>query len=218
MADTVTMAAIWQHGPDGIVAAGDAVRIDGGRLRQVLAVPTVACVEKGQDISLPLLERGVLVRLSTNSAFADGDLGEALVDAVIARGWLDPARRDDVVLVLHEALANAVIHGNLGVMGGNATSPEEFRLQGELIARRLGDPAYGRLPITVMALLGQTDLEITVQDCGEGFVREEDGQPWRIPPEAKCGRGLGLMQASSDDLRYEDRGRRLVVTYGKAAG
>ena len=211
-------ATIWQNGGDGSFPCPDGVPIDGENLRRALAVPTVACVEIGQDTSFPHFDMGLVVRLSSVTAFEDGDLGSVFVDSLIARNWLLPERRDHAVLAMHEALANAVIHGNLGIEGGNATTIDDFREQGLLISRRIGDPAFSQLAVTLMAVADHHGVEISIQDCGNGFskdLNDDDVGVAQISPLAKKGRGMGLMRSSSDGVRYEDNGRRVVLFYAK---
>ena len=58
-------------------------------------------------------------------------------------------------------------------------------------------------------------------DQGEGFdvagalhrLENEEPDPWR-----PSGRGLFLMRAFVDEMRYEDRGRRLTLTLHRSSG
>ena len=212
------LATIWQKGGDGAVPLSDEISIEGELLRRALAAPTIACIEKGQDDIIPHPQDGLAVRLSSISFFEDDGVPSIFVDSLIDRQWLSAKRRDDAILVLHEALANAIIHGNFGIEGGNATDPDSFREQGLLITRRLTDPDYGHLPVTLSARLIDQGLEISVQNCGEGFTPNFDLDLHAIAmisPLAKKGRGLGLMQDSSDGIRYEDRGCRLVIFFSR---
>jgi len=195
----------------------ETVRIDGEHLGIALASPTCVCTEIGLEPALPAIEKGLVLRLSSRTIFEGDDPGSDFIEAIINRTWLAQERRDSAQLAIHEALANAVIHGNFGISGGNATTPDAFREQGLLITSRLSDPAFSNLPVTLSAHVNSQGLEISVQDCGSGFsAAQSDYSGSDIPPSAKKGRGLSLMQASSDELRHEDNGRRVVLFFSNA--
>ena len=158
---------------------------------------------------------GLVVRLSCRAVFGAGDLAECFADALIERHWLANERRDQIMLALHEALANAVIHGNLGLGSGDVLDIQAFIAQGQTIERRLDDPAYGLLPITLIATPKDQGVVVSVQDSGSGFTAPPAiSDPNDMEPESKHGRGMGLMRVSSDGMHYEDQGRRVVLFFG----
>ena len=205
---TVTLWAMGSNGQSQEMILGET------GLRPALQEPTCICIEQGQDRTVPALEKGLLLRLSSRTIFASGDLGESFTDAMIDRHWLDAARRDHMILALHEALANAVIHGSLDISNNDVLDIQSFIQQGNAIENRIDDPVYGLMPITLTAQKVDTGLEVTIHDCGRGFIAEEC---WRNPddlaPELKHGRGMGLMQVSSDAMHYEDHGRKVVLLF-----
>jgi len=90
-------------------------------------------------------------------------------------------RDTDIELALREALANAIVHGNRE------------------------DPGQR---VAVICRCGTNgEVSITVQDEGEGF--DYDSVPDPTAPETRLratGRGIYLMKALMDDVRFEQRG------------
>lgn len=89
----------------------------------------------------------------------------------------------DVFLVMREALVNAVIHGS----GGD-----------------------GRKIVSCALRLEDGTLIMEIEDEGEGF-------DWRgclaesPDPNSDCGRGLGIMKEYCADVKFNDKGNRLVM-------
>jgi anti-sigma regulatory factor (Ser/Thr protein kinase) len=116
-----------------------------------------------------------------------------------------------LTLALHEALTNAVIHGNLEI-------PSALKDHGEgvfadAVAARCADPRYSGRVVDVVAEVDEAGVRWVVTDEGPGFDTEaallrleEEADPLR-----PYGRGLALMRAFVDGMRYEAGGRRLVL-------
>ena len=134
--------------------------------------------------SLPLLPAGtgqasqdLLLDLAIPSRpEALGDVRDRL-DAVLAPLGFDEAARDRIGLATHEAVMNAMVHGN----------------------RR--DPG---LPVGLRVLLDGGDLVIRVADLGPGFDPAAVADP--LLPENLLrpgGRGLLMMRALTDEVGHE---------------
>jgi serine/threonine-protein kinase RsbW len=88
-------------------------------------------------------------------------------------------------MAVHEALSNAVEHGNHS------------------------DPAK---QVTLTCHLQPHQLAITVDDEGEGFDPADVPDPTREENLLReGGRGIFLIQRYADECRFENRGRRLVL-------
>ncbi len=96
-----------------------------------------------------------------------------------------PKRREQIQLGLHEALVNAVRHGN-------SCDPSR-----SLRVRRIITPNW---------LIWQ------IQDEGKGFDFSE--RDFRLPSdiESENGRGLFLIHECFDDVRWSKKGRRLQLS------
>ena len=92
--------------------------------------------------------------------------------------------RERIELGLHEALINAVVHGNLN-------APEKF-----IRIRRIITPNW---------------LVWQIQDQGNGLNISQ--RNFRLPSEidAESGRGLFLIHECFDDVRWSNKGNRLQI-------
>ncbi len=92
--------------------------------------------------------------------------------------------RERIELGLHEALINAVVHGNLN-------APEKF-----IRIRRIITPNW---------------LVWQIQDQGNGINISQ--RNFRLPSEidAESGRGLFLIHECFDDVRWSNKGNRLQI-------
>jgi sigma-B regulation protein RsbU (phosphoserine phosphatase) len=192
--------------PDRVIAVLS--EVDDRTLADALRQPVTACVEAGTMTLLADFQGCLVLILTTANAFGI-DMGTLFADALIDRQLIDPERRDDVYLALHEALANGLMHGNLDLSSDGAESPDDFLRQAELMQERLLMADYGKRPIALACAVRGTMLEISVRDWGPGFTPPTDA----AEPKRLSGRGLYLMTAHSDALRYEERGRRVVLSY-----
>lgn len=113
------------------------------------------------------------------------------VRGILARCGFSEELRTDLEIALHEALANAMEHGNDG------------RARRRIFLRCYGGPRAGIL--------------IAVRDEGPGFDPDAVPDPReRDRRELAHGRGLFLMRELMDDVTFR-RGGREVVLY-RAAG
>ncbi len=106
-------------------------------------------------------------------------------------GYPDEVVRSVFPLVVDEAVTNAMEHGH----GWNSD-----------------------LVVEVEATLSPQGFRIVVQDQGPGFRRELVRDPLvdeNLSREG--GRGLFLMESLVDEVRYEDRGRRVILVGGDLA-
>lgn len=144
------------------------------------------------------------------------DWVEPTTDYLVARARQDesvPAERARrLMTALHEALTNAVIHGNLGISSELKERGDDTFLQ--TMAARCADPAFAGRIVDVQVSHDDEFARWTITDEGEGF--DADAVMHRLdrqgPDAAMCsGRGLMLIRAFTDEMRYEDRGRRLIL-------
>jgi CheY-like chemotaxis protein len=133
-------------------------------------------------------------------------LQQALADA-----WnLDRTDRLRIGTALEEALLNALYHGNLGVRSElKEIDHDEFYKQAN--ERKVALPWCDRR-IRVQARIGSEQMEVTIRDEGSGF------DPSKLPdptdPEnldRPCGRGVMLMRAFMDDIRYNESGNEVTL-------
>src|SRR5262249_4070101 len=81
------------------------------------------------------------------------------------------------------------------------------------VASRLADPAHATRVVDVRASYDGHVSRWVLHDQGSGFdtqaaLRKLEGQPDTLSP---CGGGMLMIKAFTDEMRYEDGGRRLVL-------
>ena len=134
----------------------------------------------------------------------------------LADAWgLDRTDRLRIGTALEEALLNALYHGNLGVRSElKEIDHDEFYKQAN--ERRIALPWSDRR-IRVLVRITSEEIEVTIRDEGNGF------DPSKLPdptdPEnldRPCGRGVMLMRAFMDDVRYNATGNEVTLTRKRA--
>lgn len=151
-------------------------------------------------------EGGVAAALFTRTAL-HAPIAQEITKAVTVRAarQLDTDFTDRMETALHEALANACLHGNLGL---------SVQSEGEIDAfhRAIADRAEsdeGLRTVTVVARLDKDEVIVTVRDEGGGFSPKQTSDP-RQP---YSGRGLQLIWAFADELTFADEGREITMRF-----
>lgn len=188
-------------------------RADQAALRLGLQPPHQGVIEGiapwhqgGQRFLLHLERGGLGLALTTASAYAEDaalPFAQALSHYLRDAGFVCPST--DLQLVVHEALANALIHGNLAVNATTSGSVEDMLRFCELVEAALADPTRaGRMVWLSAAIIGN-HLQIAVEDQGAGFQPRADRNA-DIRPH-----GLDLITGSVHALRRENDGRTLLL-------
>ena len=205
---------------DGIDLASIHVadRVDAERIKAALTPPSRGIVQAEPknipESVLPLLRQtvaaeGLFLSVTTTCAYGC-DLAALLMAGVTAWGGLTPERAKSVELAVHEALANAILHGNLAVDNALRDSLEGLAAYARQLTERLADPAYAQRPVTVRATWDETLLTIAVTDSGVGYA-----QASTTGPNAKTGRGLSLIADSTQSIEAADGGRTLIMRFAR---
>jgi anti-sigma regulatory factor (Ser/Thr protein kinase) len=198
--------------PDIFLAA----QISKANLAQLLSHTGKALIEYPCPSSPALLDpphqgHALLLSLGTNTAF-DLPLAEEFCAALWERLPIFPAARHETVeFALQEAVANALVHGNLGVPGHFKETKEGFEHYCATLSQRRNTPAYAerRLDISAHDLDG-TSIRIVVADQGEGY--ELNGQS-AAQAHSKAGRGLTIIRELADETVIDDGGRRITLIF-----
>lgn len=128
-----------------------------------------------------------------------------------------PGRRlpnTEVQLALHEALANALEHGNLGITYEEKTAAMETSGGVRaLVDQRLCDERLAARMAHVRVIYAADEVAYMVRDEGSGFdARCRTHEPMAAAT-ALHGRGLKLIQHVMDDVRWNPAGTE--ITMGK---
>lgn len=175
---------------------------------------------------LRLAEAGLkgLVRETRHFCFRSRDLDIPglvvhLTDRLVPLGFALPTNVDVIAMAYHEALVNALEHGNLELdssLKGDLFAPkDEFAL---LCQARLQDPAYGDRRIEVELVATPEHYTVTIRDEGPGFDTRRVGQ---VPSDGflrQCGRGLAMIRMVMDEVCHNERGNEIRMTLRRKAG
>ena len=180
-------------------------------MEAALSLGATAYVELGDEEDLPpgllsTLARapGLHLSLSTATSFSL-DIAPLFCSAMVARGWLDARRRADAEICMHEAVSNAIVHGNLDIHHGPSADPGAFDGFFRAVHQRLADRAHASRRVTVEAVASPDELCLRITDQGRGH-------PGHVPAaidslEAKSGRGIRIMGELADRVCFSDAGR-----------
>jgi len=141
------------------------------------------------------------------------DTAAVFCDGLEAREMLSAERRPDVELALHEAVANAIIHGNLALGSSFGADAAAFDAFCRLLSDRMAEPGMaGRRVDLRAAPEAGGGLSLRVADEGQGF--DPAALAGHAPdPEARSGRGLEIIRAMTVRVAIEDGGRTTVMSF-----
>jgi anti-sigma regulatory factor (Ser/Thr protein kinase) len=177
------------------------------------ASPYSAWIEAGSLADPALVE--LIRRAATAEIYASFttltanrmDIAGGLLPAIAARRPLPEQCRDNIELALHEALANALVHGNLEMEGIGDLSVDALERFTRNFSSRLADPGFAGRRIDVTCDFGVDTVTIDVADQGCGFEPKPRGEP------RASGRGYELISASCQSYRLLDGGRRVSMRF-----
>jgi anti-sigma regulatory factor (Ser/Thr protein kinase) len=148
---------------------------------------------------------------------------EATVDYLRQRavlcGACQETRAGKLMVALHEALSNAIVHGNLELSSDLKEKGDNSFAQA--LAQRVSDPRLQDRFVDIVMDYDGSRCRWTITDQGKGFDyqavlrRQETDDPEVL---LSSGRGILLMRSFLDDVRYEAGGRRLVLTLNRPSG
>jgi DNA-binding response OmpR family regulator len=134
-----------------------------------------------------------------------------LTDRLIPMGFASPSNLDVIAMAFHEALVNALEHGNLeldSTLKGDLLAAEDPYTQ--LRSQRLADPAYAARLVEVRLAMDTERFELEISDEGAGF---DAGDLSGLPPESDmaphCGRGLPLIFMVMDEVHFNEKGNQI---------
>lgn len=165
---------------------------------------------QGDWLGAPPVEHGFYLSLTTGSAYGL-QCAVLVCDELTRRGVLAPERRGNIELCLHEAIANALVHGNLGIPSSAKDQPEGYRIFSRMVQERLGDSAVRRRRLDIFARWSSGGLSIAVVDQGGGF--DTSALPTDTDGRARSGRGFVFMRTLAKRVSVTDGGRCTVLHF-----
>ena len=137
------------------------------------------------------------------------DLAGEMLAAVAARQPLSESCRGNIELALHEALCNAVLHGNLQMDGIGDLSVDALERFSANLMQRISDPDFACRRVDIVCDFDPESVTIDVVDQGRGF--EPKTEP-KTEPKAS-GRGFELIAASCQSFELLEGGRRVSMRF-----
>jgi DNA-binding response OmpR family regulator len=120
-------------------------------------------------------------------------------------------------LAIHEALRNAVEHGNLDIsskLKSRADGNDFGAAYDNLIKERIAKPEYAAKRIVIKFVRSPSQIELKIRDEGKGFdyKKAKHEQESRVSSGAECvGRGLALIDAYMDKVSYNESGNEVSL-------
>lgn len=140
---------------------------------------------------------------------ADFPLAGRMVAAIAVRRTVSEELGQDMELALHEAVSNALVHGNLGVASMRDLSIAALDSYSQCICDSLANPELARRRLEVTATFDSDGVVIDVIDEGAGYeAPKPDGAG-----AGACGRGLDLISGIADRCEVCDGGRRISMRF-----
>ncbi|MGZ0166059.1 MAG: ATP-binding protein [Planctomycetales bacterium] len=132
-----------------------------------------------------------------------------LVQHVAEMPWGDAINGNRITLPLHEALTNAIVHGNLEVSSDLKESAEAERFA-EALAVRSAQNEYSSRRVQIVVEYNEHRVAWTITDEGKGFdvAKVLKHAASEEPSMLSSGRGVIMMKAFMDDVQYELGGRQ----------
>jgi len=141
-----------------------------------------------------------------------------LTDRLVPMGFAKPSNVDVIAMAYHEALVNALEHGNLEM---DSCLKEDFITGSDayfqLLAKRLRDPHYASRKIDVVMDAMPDCFEVIIRDDGTGF------DPSRMPRITDAslsrhyGRGLAMIHMVMDEVSHNPSGNEIRMTLRRKA-
>jgi hypothetical protein len=187
---------------------------DEGALRAALAPPNGGLIEWPPTMTVAdmcaALDATALptlaLRLTTASALRL-DIARQLVEALDLRVTWSRQTRDNVQLALHEAVSNAVVHGNLGLPGMARRRLGDLGTFAESLRARLAEPELAARTVSVDVYCLDGSVMAAVQDEGDGHEGVSS-----VAVQAH-GRGLQIIAALAHSIQFSHGGRRIEMEF-----
>jgi anti-sigma regulatory factor (Ser/Thr protein kinase) len=144
---------------------------------------------------------------------------EFLRQKAVLGGVCGETRSGKLMIALHEAITNAVVHGNLEV--SSALKEQADSAFAEALAQRAADQSYSSRDVDIAIDYDGDVCHWMITDQGKGFDVESVIARCTSDDPAillASGRGILLMKSFLDDVRYDLGGRRVILSLRHDSG
>jgi hypothetical protein len=167
--------------------------------------PTIPAADMCADVDATAPPT-LALRLTTASALRL-DVAQRVVGALDLRFTLCRQVRDNVQLALHEAISNAIVHGNLGLPSMARRRLGDLGTFADSVRARLAEPELATRTVSVDVRCLGGSVFAAVQDQGEGH-----GGVSSIAEHAH-GRGLQIIRTLAHAVHFSQGGRRIEMEF-----
>ncbi len=164
------------------------------------------------DLSAMVMVERVALRIPSRPEWVTPTV-DYLKQRAIQSGVCSEHRAGKLMLALHEALTNSIIHGNLELSSDLKESDDHTFA--DALAHRCADPNYASRSVIIEIDLDCDRCRWILTDQGKGFnIHKYQGLEDSPDPEVwlSSGRGIMLMRSFVDEVTYELGGRRVILT------
>lgn len=175
----------------------------------VAEIPTVAAEYRACHPHLVAPAGGVTLALTTRTAYSL-DTAAVICQALLRRRVLPEAIASDAEMAFHEAVNNAMLHGNLAVSNGPITAPGQMQAFFTMVRERLADDHHALRRVLLSAAWDEAEVQLFVLDEGQGF---DPAKVLLMSDEAKSGRGLEIMSQLARTVAVSHGGRGLTLAF-----
>lgn len=191
------------------VALFDGASVEG--LGDLLHPPVRLCMDRSLAHGPVRAPRtGLTLQLTTRAAARLNVSGAFVTALAMRQPWIE-ARFHEVDTAVQEALANAVMHGNLQLDSNLRSDLAGLTEFARLMEDRLADPAYGLLAVTLSARWTSESLFVAVRNENNGFSPPYQGTNQFSP--SRYGQGLTIIRSVSSAIRFADHGRCIAMRF-----
>lgn len=149
--------------------------------------------------------------------FTSKELSELKLPLTVAERLLQAGRIDlnlklRLDLAFQEALTNSLEHGNLELESAWKEIVDEAGIDHYSVVKRqrLADPVFAGRLLTVRVEYSSSQINIKIEDQGRGWGKRRAKRSREELPECH-GRGLSIIYATMDKVRYSKNGRCLTM-------
>jgi DNA-binding response OmpR family regulator len=141
-----------------------------------------------------------------------------LTDRLVPMGFASTTNVDVIAMAYHEALVNALEHGNLEM--DSSLKSDLFSAKDSysaLLLERRQDPEYASRTIEVRMEATPERYEVVITDGGKGFNTRKVSRVSDETLARQCGRGLAMIHMVMDEVTHNASGNQIRMVLKKKA-
>jgi anti-sigma regulatory factor (Ser/Thr protein kinase) len=152
-------------------------------------------------------------QLENDTALID-PIVELVQQVVTSLGLCDTTGKLRTGMALQQALANAIIHGNLELTGEQVQDSREAMVTGRgrgVLDQRQHQAPYRDRRVFVDLRINRDEARFLIRDEGPGFDAKQYTTDGANDAELKRGRGIRLMRMFMNEVTFNDGGNEVTM-------